>query len=220
MRLDPRSLAAAIAAAANPPIPGDVLDQLALALSRGEGVARAGNTVYLVLRSPWEADNPANPTFRPTLLRGTLPVSANARRFRTTRQVVSMLTTLGNTGPRPANKPTFAPAIAIGARVPLSGAGLAGAPTVTTTFRGHKITWFDVNTIPVGGFLYRVRTDCLVTLYQRVGANQWFLMRLQDGTHDIVDLPQVLHELCAATADESLEGLEVMEGGPVLLRTP
>lgn len=218
MKLNPATLAHAIAQAAVPPVPEQVLDHLALALSRGEGLARSGSTVYVLLRNVWSADDPDALGFKPTLLRGAAPTSPNARRIRSTRQVIATLLTEVAGGKRPVDYPLYAPAFPMGARVALAGAALGTAPTITTEHRGQEITWYDLSVVPVGGLIYRVRGDGHTLVYQRVGDNHWVLLQL-DGSHDMVNLPQVLHAVCASL-DQEPEELEAMEGQPVLLRTP
>jgi len=218
MRLDPKVLAAAIARAADPPIPDSLWNQLALALSKGEGVARAANTAYIVLRSPWDADSPHDPEFKPTLLCGRIPVKTGARRFRTTKQVIATLLTQGRPGKKPPNSPLYAPASTQEARVALGGVSLATADRVTVTNRDRETEWYDISGVPIGSFIYRVKLNGETVLFQCVGHNQWMLLYLQ-GTRDIVNLPEVLYRICCSLSGEII-GLEPLEGEPVLLRTP
>lgn len=219
MRLDPRELADAIASAADPPIVSEsTREELARALSRGEGVARDGSrTKYVVLQPPWNASSPTEIAFRPTLLRGQLPREANRRRFRTTQNVVETLMTEGAPGKRPSDK-LHAPACPRGARVALAGIQLAEIEPLVVESHGRFVEWFNLRLIPVGSFVYRVREDLSVLLFQRASDDAWMMLEL-DGAQDIVNLPQVLHHVCSAHEGELEEPLP-LPGHTVLLRYP
>lgn len=216
--LDPTELAMEILTSeGGRDLPGELLDDLAVALSRGEGVAKVESTVCIVLRNPLQASAPGAHDFRPTLLTVDLKTQKNIRSRRPTATVAQHLTTIVAPG-KLSRLTGYVPASGSKIRG-LYGGCLATAPTNTITLHksNKQVTWYSLNEVSVGSIVYAICTTNVVHLIQKIGSDHWVLVRT-DATKDVVDMPLAVRNAMRSAGLTEVQGLKSIHGKTVLIR--
>lgn len=218
MLLKPDLLAAEIIRASDGRLTQGMLDELAVALANGGGLAIDKLNVCVVLRDPLLACPPSQSPFLPTLVVGDKP-RGKKRNYRATTQVASFLVTNTVSDKRPYGKPTFAPTASAGLLVPLSGPHLAATDSIEVKNRNKDtVVWRDLDGIPEGSFVYTVNMSGEIALCQRVGPDHWILMTL-DGSQDASNMALALHRMTTTHGLRiKVDGITPLDGPPVLLR--
>lgn len=176
--------------------------KLVIAISNELGVARHSmddRTVFAILSSVLEADEPEAPDFLPTFIRGQLQSDRKLRKVRCTDRVVRALQCEARVfiRPRPRKLRGCIPVHDDSTALIRLGGDIdqeADFVTSTTTDEGVWIRWYTPGNVPIGGIIFLVREDYTVVLYQRLAADAWVRVVL-DGTADVVNLVTVLQHM-------------------------
>lgn len=218
--LDSRRLAEEILITPGSTLPLAMQEQLAVALSKGAGIAMDGHQVCVVLRNPLEACDPGDRKFTPTVVVGRIPTENNRRRFRATTQVAQRSVTCCKPGRKPFGMPTFAPIAEENVLVGLSGPSLANATSVEVENKTKgKVTWRDLNDIPPGDFVYFVEMSGQISFYQKVGPDHWILLEM-DGTKDVVNIPRAVMLAGMQRPGDPVTAMTEVTGPTIFLRKP
>jgi hypothetical protein len=219
--LSSRRFAEEIISAAS--LPPAMKTPLAVALSKGGGIAKEGNKLCVVLRSPLLACQASADPFFPTVVAGEMPTRNSQRRFRTTSQVAQHIVTKTKPGRRPHNRGYLAPAGSHALRVGLSSPALDGIEPIEVAHGNEAIgmiKWYDLGKIPEGSFIYIVDNEGGISFFQRVGEDHWVLVAM-NGNQDVADLRPLMSRLAAVHGPRAtVDGLQSLIGPPVYLRRP